>query len=74
MNSKQSQIWQDKAQSKELNNPELKQELDKIKILDVRKKQEKINSLHEYNMPEGGMMTLMVSTMKTTNHDSENLD
>ena len=48
--------------------------MERIKVLNVSKMTVKIHSLHEYNAAEGAQMTMMVSTVKTTNHDSENRD
>ncbi len=48
--------------------------MERIKVLNVSKTTVKINSLHEYNAAEGAQKTMMLSTVKTTNHDSENRD
>ena len=64
----------EKAQSKELNNLELREEMKRIKVLNVSKNTVKINSLQEYNAAEGALMTMMKSSIKSTNLDSENRD
>ena len=43
-------------------------------MLNVSKKTVKISGLHEYNAAEGAQLTMMMSSIKTTNHDSENRD
>jgi len=53
----------EKAQSKELNNLELREEMKRIKVLNVSKNTVKINSLQEYNAAEGALMTMMKSSI-----------
>jgi hypothetical protein len=57
-----------------MNNLELRAEIERIKVLNVSKKTVKISGLHEYNAAEGAQHTIMMSSIKTTNHDSENRD